>query len=181
MRRLLFVVPLFLLLAFVAVPFATAQSSAENSARWKPLDFLLGTWEAKTAGQKVAAAGTYTFQIELNGTVVARHSSLDTCKGPADFDCKHGDFLYLFHDTATGPDDSGLRAIYFDSEGHVIHYTVSQPWPNMVVFQSVPSAGPQFRLTYELASGIMKGKFQVLPPGMKDYQTYLEWSGKKTK
>jgi hypothetical protein len=168
---------LTLLLACACCPLAFTQSSANPHATWKPLNFLLGTWEAKTGGQKVQAAGNYTFQLELNGTVMARRSDLASCKGPADFDCNHGDMLYLFHDAAQGPGDTGIRAIYFDSEGHVIHYLVSLPTPTTAVFQSVAGPGPQFRLTYELAGNQMKGKFQVEPPGSATYQTYLEWSG----
>ena len=51
---------------------------------------------------------------------------------PAKFDCSHGDLLYLFQDAAGTP----LKAIYFDNEEHVIHYDVSTPASNRVVFLS---------------------------------------------
>jgi hypothetical protein len=39
--------------------------------------------------------------------------------------------------------------MYFDNEGHVIHYNVSTPDATTVVFLSDASgAGPQFRLMY---------------------------------
>jgi len=153
---------------------AQAQPKADEAAQWKPLAFLLGTWEAKTdAGGKVNSIGTYTFKPELNGTVLARHSSADSCKGPADFDCDHHDLLYLFHE------GDAIRAVYFDNEGHVLHYTVSTPKPTTVVFDTEPGPGPRFRLTYELAGGRMQGKFQMSPPGSAEYHSYLEWSGGK--
>jgi hypothetical protein len=145
---------------------------------WKALSFLEGTWEARTARGKpdVNAAGTYIFRKELSGHILARHSSSAGCKGPADFDCQHGDLLYVFQDATGQP----LKAIYFDNEGHVIHYSVSTPSPASAVFLSDPSApGPQFRLVYELKGGLMSGRFQMRMPGKTEWMSYLEWSGAK--
>jgi hypothetical protein len=153
----------------------TAPSPASDP--WKPLAFLEGTWEAKAQGGGGATtSGRYTFQRELGGHILARHSTSDpNCKGPASFDCKHGDILYVFQDAPGQP----LKAIYFDNEGHVIHYEVSTPNPNSAVFLSEPSQGPQYRLMYELISGVMKGKFQMQMSGQSDWHSYLEWSGPK--
>jgi len=107
--------------------------------------------------------------------VLARHSGYDACKGPEDFNCRHTDLLYLFPE---GPDQA-LKAIYFDNEGHVIHYTVASPRPGTVVLLSEAAPGPQFRLTYELEGNIMTGRFQIKMPGQADFGTYLEWSGLK--
>jgi hypothetical protein len=163
---------------FAAAPQLDAQAAASPSAqaalaKWKSLQFLLGTWEARTVSSKPQVVGTYSFQPELNGTVLARHSSQDSCKGPADFSCDHHDLLYIFR-AASG---DGFQAIYFDNEGHVIHYNVMQPSPVSVIFQSEPGPGPQFRLTYQLAGDVLHGKFEVAPPGQTTYQSYLEWQG----
>jgi hypothetical protein len=74
-----------------------------------------------------------------------------------------------------------LKAIYFDNEGHVIHYDVTTPDAVTAVFLSEPSSGPQFRLTYQLHAGVMQGKFQIRMPGKADWQSYLDWSGPKAK
>jgi hypothetical protein len=145
---------------------------------WKPLQFLVGTWEGKTQGgsAQAAVAGTYTFQLELRNHVLARHFSNSECKGPASFDCEHGDLLYIYQDAAEQP----LKAIYFDNEGHVIHYDVSIPSPTTAIFLSEASRpGPQFRLIYELKDAVMSGKFQMRMPGQTDWKSYLEWSGPK--
>jgi hypothetical protein len=107
---------------------------------------------------------------------MARHSSPDpNCKGPASFDCEHGDLLYIFEDAPGGP----LKAIYFDNEGHVLHYAISTPTPTTAIFLTEPGPGPRFRLVYELKDGVMSGKFQMQPPGQTEWRSYLEWSGKK--
>jgi hypothetical protein len=67
---------------------ATAQSMPAGSDPWKAVGFLEGTWDAKTQSGAAGAnaTGTYTFKKELGGRIMARHSSADGCKGPADFD-----------------------------------------------------------------------------------------------
>jgi len=174
----IFAISLLAIFSLSAVPRLVAQTAMAPSSnavlKWKQLQFLLGTWEADVVGSnKVQSGGTYSFQTELNGTVLARHSSQDSCKGPTTFDCDHHDLLYVFH-VASG---DGLQAIYFDNEGHVIHYVVTTPTPTSVVFQSEPGPGPQFRLTYQLAGTVLHGKFEIAGPGQNSYTSYLEWQG----
>lgn len=156
--------------------FCAAGLPAQDS--WKPLAFLIGTWEAKTQGGSASAAssGTYSFQLELRDHVLARHGSSSACKGPADFDCEHGDLLYVYPDASP----KSYKAIYFDNEGHVIHYDVSTPAPGTALFLSSPSQpGPRYRLSYELRGSTMYGKFQIRMPGQAEFKSYLEWSGER--
>ena len=170
-----------LAVAFLCTTIVCAQNSsttAPASDSWKSLQFLMGTWEAKTQGGSAGAvgSGTYTFQLELRNHILARHSTSDGCKGPEAFDCEHGDLLYIYEDAPAQP----YKAIYFDNEGHVIHYDVSTPNATSAVFLSDSSQpGPQFRLIYELRGSTMYGKFQMRMPGQAEFKTYLEWSGKK--
>jgi hypothetical protein len=162
---------------FCAAPVPAQTASAST---WKPLNFLIGTWDAttRTGSAGAATSGTYSFQLELRGHVLVRHSSNSECKGPADFDCEHGDLLYIYPDA---PGQS-YKAIYFDNEGHVIHYDVSTPTATTAVFLSSPSQpGPQFRLSYELTGSTMHGSFQMRMPGENEFKSYLEWSGEKKK
>lgn len=169
------------MLCLVLAAFASLSAVAQTSASPDPdpfalISFLEGTWDANVQNNaSVQRSGRYTFDRELNGHVLARHSTNDpNCKAPASFDCEHGDLLYVFQVDPASP----LKAIYFDSEGHVIHYNVSAVTPTSAVFLSEPGPGPRFRLAYELASGVMTGKFQMQMPGQSDWHTYLEWSGK---
>jgi hypothetical protein len=145
---------------------------------WKALTFLEGTWDAHTQAGSAGAEGngTYTFKFELNHHVLARYSKQSDCKGPKAYDCKHSDLLYIYQ----GAQGQPPKAIYFDNEGHVIHYAVSNPETSMAVFASEPlSSGPQFQLIYQLKNGVMSGKFQMRMPGQADWKSYLEWSGAK--
>jgi hypothetical protein len=170
-----------LILSSLIVLSASAQTTpaapASPNSTWERLHILIGTWQAQTSAQGSAGAqslGTYTFQYDLNGNVITRTSSTDTCKGPSNFDCQHHDTLTIYRDTA----DTTPHALYADSEGHVIHYNVSAPDPNTVILLS-NTPGPKFRLVYHLESGVMSGKFQFAPPGSSEFKSYLEWSGKR--
>ena len=167
-----------LLLALCAAIPAVAQSAPATISKpdqWKSLAFLEGTWDAKGQGNGAAINGTSTFQLELDGHIMARHSRTSDCKGPDSFDCEHGDLLYVFADAPGAP----LKAIFFDNEGHVIHYDVSTPSPGTAIFLSdAAMPGPQFQLVYSLQGNVMAGKFQMRVPG-QPWKSYLEWSGAK--
>jgi hypothetical protein len=181
----------FLLVILLTVFGLNAQAPASNQPSssaaltgtippdpWLGVRFLVGSWESKTTGgiaQAKASAG-YAFRLELREHILARHSRSGACNAPDDFDCQHSDLLYLY----PNPNGSALQAIFFDNEGHVIRYDVSTPAPNSVVFISDPAQpGPQYRLSYELVSGVLSGKFELKMPGQADFVSYLEWSGKK--
>jgi len=167
----------FVMTMLLAIPLAANGQSAPAPDPFKALAFLEQNWEANTQEYGgVKSTGTYTFRRELGGHILARRSTSDAgCKGPATFDCEHGDILYVYEEAPGQP----LKAIYFDNEGHVIHYAVSTPTPTSVVFLSEPGPGPQFRLSYELKDSLLVGKFQSLMPGQKEWKSYLEWSGPK--
>jgi hypothetical protein len=170
--------PLAAALLLLCLPLCAQTTPAPDP--FQPLAFLTGTWDAST-GQGSSGAtviGTYAFQFELAHHILARHStSVAACKGPVTFDCEHGDLLYIYPEAPGQP----LKAIYFDNEGHVIHYNVSTPDPATAVFLSdATQPGPQFRLVYQLKAAIMSGKFQIRMPGQSDWTSYLEWSGAKT-
>jgi uncharacterized protein YaiE (UPF0345 family) len=142
------------------------------------LAFLEGTWDAHAQAGSAGAQsnGMYTFKPELKHHVLVRRSDSAACKGPASYHCDHSDVLYVYQDGENQP----LKAIYFDNEGHVIHYDVSTPDSTTAIFISEASTfGPQFRLVYELKDAVMSGKFQMRMPGQQDWKSYLEWNGAK--
>jgi len=159
-------------------PAPTAVKSPAKVDPWAGLRFLVGSWESKTTGgvaQAQASAG-YAFRLELRDHILARHSRSGACSAPDDFNCQHSDLLYIYP-AATG---QAFEAIYFDNEGHVIHYGVTIPKPGTAIFLSDPAQpGPQYRLTYTFLEGLMSGQFELKMPGQTDFSSYLEWSGKR--
>jgi hypothetical protein len=128
-------------------------------SRWDSLQFLIGEWKGAGTGQPGAGQGDFSFTPELNGQVLVRRSFNQLASGP-----RHEDLMIVYLDGTP-------RAIYFDSEGHVIRYTVSFPAKNSVVFES--GDAPQYRLSYSLEAKTLNGKFEV---GGK---LYLAWTAIK--
>src|SRR5262249_15309755 len=84
------------------------------------LRFLLGDWRGEGGGQPGQAAGDFSFTPTLQGRVVVLKSFADypaTADKPA---YRHDDLMVLYAGEA-----GGLRADYYDNEGHLIHYAGS--------------------------------------------------------
>lgn len=150
----------------------SAQNAGGSSL--KKLDFLLGKWTG-SAGEKDtprgAGQGTFSFELQLNQKIVVRRNVAEYTSGP-----RHDDLMVIYLDA---PNDTP-RAIYFDSEGHVIRYNVAFPSPRKAVFESDGTQpGPRYRLSYWLERNSLNGKFEVAPPG-GEYQTYMSWTSKKS-
>jgi hypothetical protein len=155
------IVRILVLALLIALP-AGARAAAPDP--WARLRFLLGEWSGAGNGQPGQGTGSATFALELGGRILVRHSRADypaTAKAAA---IAHRDLLVVY----PGETDSTLRAIYFDSEGHVIQYRVLAPAPGgHVAFDSEgPASAPRFRLTCDAtADGGLEVGFATAPPG----------------
>ena len=137
---------------------------------WGPAQFLVGNWAGEGGGQPGQGTGTFSFSRELQGKILVRKSFAEYPAANGKPASRHDDLLVVYRDQATHE----LRATYFDSEGHVIQYTVG-PADGAVVFVSegAPS-GPRFRMSYtSTGKNTLKFKFEIAAPG-KDFAPYIE-------
>lgn len=152
-----------------------AGAQTTPAASWKRLEFLMGTWSGaggEKEGPLGTGQGTFSFEPQVNQKIVVRRNNSAYGSG-----VQHDDLMVLYFE---GPGDTP-RAIYFDSEGHVIRYNTSFPAANRVVFESDGTQpGPKYRLTYWLEGNSLNGTFEVAPPGAP-YKTYLSWTSKKVR
>jgi hypothetical protein len=152
---------------------ALPVSAQATEAPWKKVEFLLGKWTG-VAGEKDtplgAGQGAFSFDAELNQKIIIRHNRAEYNSG-----ARHDDLMVIYFD----PPNEAPRAIYFDTEGHVIRYNLIFPSANFVTFESDGTQpGPRYRLTYWLERGELKGKFEVAPPG-GEYKAYMSWTSRK--
>ena len=164
-----------------AAVLATIAAVAANLGAQTPpdlhgLDFLLGDWEA--VDMPPGESGAFIFSSAVQGRIIVRtnYAKYPTRDGrPA---TRHDDLMVIF------ADDHVLKADYFDSEEHVIHYIVQPKGPRGVVFisDSKPSE-PRYRLAYTLgADGMLKGSFEIAAPGApEDFKPYLTWAARKNR
>ncbi len=151
-----------------------AQTSADSSADMplQKIAFLFGEWTARGDTELGAAEGVCSFAPEIGNRLVVRRSWVKYGSGRA-AGTRHEDLLLVYVEAT----DPRLRAIFFDGEGHVIHYSVTVPSPNKAVFESEPSQpGPKYRLTHTVTDKTLETKFEVAPPGQSKYQTYVSGS-----
>ncbi len=138
-----------------------------------PLHFLLGEWIGEGEGAPGEGSGGFTFAPDLQGKVLVRTNYAEypaTAERPA---FRHDDLMIVYAD----PQGTGSRAMYFDSEGHVIAYAVEESRePLKVLFVSDAISGtPRYRLTYT-ATGpdSLDLTFEVAPPGEPEaFATYI--------
>ncbi|PYT07581.1 MAG: hypothetical protein DMF60_06790 [Acidobacteria bacterium] len=169
----------FLVAFLLATSLSSGQSQAQQSketANWDAFHFLLGDWVGEGADAPGEAAGGFSFSFDLEGKVLVRRNRADypaTKNRPA---FSHTDLMVIYHE----PDGQTVRAIYFDNEGHVIHYGVSMAQDQTALtFLSDPSpSAPRFRFTYNKAKNDrMTFRFDIAPPGKPEaFSKYLEGS-----
>ena len=152
-------------------------SAAED---WGALQYLVGNWIAEGGGTPGQGAGSFSFTPELQGKILVRKNRAEYPPSKDKPATAHDDLMVIFRE-ADADSEGAMRAIYFDSEGHVIRYLVTM-FGDRIVFTSEPVRGaPQYRFTYLRDSGSeLRLKFEIAPPG-KGFVTYVEGTAKRTR
>jgi hypothetical protein len=151
---------------------ALPQSTPKNA--WADWNFLIGYWPAVQGGGAPgqASSGSFSVLADLGGKFLVQksHSEYPATNGrPATL---HDDLMIIY------PEAGATKGVYFDNEGHVIHYDAElSADKKRVIFLSDKAAGmPQFRLTYEDAGpGTLKITFEIAPPDKPgQFSKYVE-------
>lgn len=153
-----------------AQAFAQAPKQDETWARWK---FLIGDWIGVGSGEPGKGAGRFSFAPDLDGKILVRKSFSEYPPKPGDkTGLRHEDLMIVYQ----SPEDSGFRAVYFDNEGHVIHYAVTFPAKQpSALFESEQKPGAlRYRLEYEMESNSqVQITFSIALPG-QPYKVYIQ-------
>ena len=150
------------------------------SNNWQAWQYLLGEWEGDHAGDPGQGTGTFSFTFDLDGNILVRknHTVFPPTQEREGY--YHDDLLIIYNEY-----NGEKRAIYFDNEQHVIHYTarVAQDG-STIILESDPLPGmPQFRFTYlKTGSDSLNARFEMTPPGKPGaFFTYLEGPARRIK
>src|SRR5260370_25819540 len=163
----------FVFITLFAISSLIAQS-AKSESPWATLSFLIGEWTGEGGGQPGQGTGSFSFLPDLDQKILVRKNRSDypaTKDRPA---FTHTDLMMVYRE----PGAVKLRAIYFDTEDHVIHYTVEPSSDG----QAVPFIGdaspsnPGFRLTYrKTGADTLSIRFEIAMPAKPDaFSTYIE-------
>jgi hypothetical protein len=172
MRKLPTLAALALLLSSGAVAGIAAEPD-----RWPELRFLIGDW----VGEGKAGQGTGEFSLapDLQGKVLVRRGQADLPAAGQRPAGHHEDLMVIHRDGADGP----IKAVYFDNEGHVIHYsaTISKEGQVVTFVSEAAASEPRFRLTYTKGKeDTVAVKLEIAPPGKPDgFQTHVEGTARR--
>jgi hypothetical protein len=171
---------LLLFLAILAATQAAPQSLAQQAkaSNWDLFRFLLGEWVGEGAGAPGEGTGSFSFSFDLQDKIIVRRNRADypaTKDKPA---YSHTDLMIIYREA-----DDSLKAIYFDNEGHVIHYAVSfSNDQNTLTFLGDPStSSPRFRFIYtKVTPDKLKLEFDIAPPGKPEaFSKYIEGTARR--
>ena len=167
-----------IVLLLLLTSIAPAQSQAKqtkDAANWQSFRFLLGQWIGEGTGAPGEGTGGFSFELDLQEKVIVRknHADYPATKDKPAF--SHTDLMVIYREV-----DDSIKAIYFDNEGHVIHYSVSLSKDQITLtFISDPSpAAPRFRFIYtRVTDDRLKLEFDIAPPGKPEaFSKYIEGS-----
>jgi hypothetical protein len=145
-----------------------AQTAPKPDDRWSPLSFLVGEWTGEGGGGPGQGSGGFSFLPDQNGTILIRKNRADYPAAKDRPAFSHTDLMIVYRE----PGETKLRAIYFDVEDHVIHYTVEPSADG----NSVQFVSDNYRLTYRKTSpDRLAIKFEIAPPGKPGaFTTYID-------
>ena len=163
---------LFFLIAFFSL---ISNSFAQQNPAWDKWSWLIGEWKGEGNGQPGQGGGTFSFQTDLDGKILVRKSRTDFPASENKPAFSHEDLMIVSLDYTGSPS----KAIYFDSEGHTINYSITYaPKTIVLLSDNIPNV-PVFRLSYSFIDDKTAGiKFEMSQNGEK-FMMYLE--GKSTK
>lgn len=162
-------------LASLPLIMLTGTTRGESPAALASLQFLVGQWEA--IGDQAGATGGFTFAPSVQDRVIVRTNYSNTPATAGKPASRHDDLMVIYVEAGV------VKADYFDSEGHVIHYVAAARSAEVVFLSEVKASEPRYRLIYRRGSAnALNGTFDVAPPGKPDsFESYLSWTAQRVK
>ena len=152
---------------------AGSASAQTKDDPWAAYRFLLGEWVGEGDGKPGQGSGSFSLAPDLGGKILVRKNRNEIPAANGRPAVSHEDLLVVYR----GTEGKRNRAIYFDNEDHVIHYTVTSgdDGKSLTFLSDAVPSQPRFRLTYTKGKGeTVSIKFELAPPAKEEFRTYVE-------
>lgn len=154
---------------------AVSLSFGQQDASWKAWNGLIGEWTGEGSGAPGQGGGRFSFRLDLDKKILVRKSHSEYPAAANTPGIIHDDLLIVYPDSSGQPS----QAIYFDNEGHIIHYAITYSEKTIILTSERTLRAPVFRLTYKLLDAeTMDVKFELSSDG-RSFRTYIEGRSKK--
>ena len=167
------------LLTALAFLGSLSVAEASDADGWRDYGFLIGNWSGEGQGVPGQAQARFSFTPDLQGKILVRKHTAEIQPAGGRPASTHEDLMVIYRD------GKGTRAIYFDSEDHVIHYvpTFTANKETVTFLSDELPNQPRFRLSYtRRGEGKLAIKFEFAPPGKPDaFKTYAEGTAARDK
>jgi hypothetical protein len=163
-------------LFFITVFIMTLPCSGQQNGKWDKWSFLIGEWQGEGSGQPGNGGGSFSFAFDLDKNVLIRKSHSEYPATETKPKIIHDDLMIVYSDASNNTE----KAIYFDNEGHIINYSVTQSDKSIVLTSDKVANAPVFRLTYTfLNNNTVDTRFEMSQDGEK-FMTYIEGVSRKS-
>lgn len=155
-----------------------ASEGLLDKPNWDAWSFLIGDWVGEGGGGPGEGSGGFSFELDLQRQILVRknYAEYPATQGKPAF--RHDDLMVIYQESA-----KPMRAIYFDSEGNIINYTVqfSDDQSRIIFLSDIVTGAPRFRFAFlKLNPGQVKIQFEIAPPGNPDeFAPYIQASARK--
>ncbi len=118
---------------------------------WDDWQYYLGEWIGEGTGEPGEGVGGFRFDFDLQGQILIRRNFAEYPPSAEKAAYRHDDLMIIYRET-----EGTFRAMYWDNEGHVIHYTVefSKDKNTLTFIGDVQPSAPRFRFTYQKRGAI---------------------------
>jgi hypothetical protein len=148
----------------------TLSASAQSAPKpdWSPWNWIIGTWDGQAAGKPGAGTGSFSLLYSLDHAVLVR-KSISAYKASAKAaKTRHEDLMVVYEE------NNHWRADYWDSERHVIHYSITMGEGTATFLSDKSATSPTYRLVYKrMVKGALSVEFAIAPPGSQEFKTYV--------
>jgi hypothetical protein len=177
--KITIIVILVLLLFFCGFSVFSQEKTEKDWNR--TLSYLIDDWTGEGTGKPGEGSGYFSFKYSLDSNIIVRNSHSEYPPSNDKPEIIHDDLLVVYKESS----DSFNKAIYYDNEGHVIHYNIAVSEDNKsIIFTGEQSINqPVFRLTYKIMD---ENKVYItfefaLPDKPDSFNTYLEGTSVRKK